>query len=148
MPDLTRRRFLATGGAVVGVALWAAGCGGDHTAEDPPLPERRTASPSTVEIQGQSPTDQPPPGYAGLAVARGDDPVRTTTAALTALGGIGRFVRRGDDVVVKPNICSRAHPPEYATTSNPEVVGTRPASRASGSARAATCLTVSPTSPA
>jgi uncharacterized protein (DUF362 family) len=34
------------------------------------------------------------------------------------------FVRRGDDVVVKPNICSGAHPPEYAATTNPDVVGT------------------------
>lgn len=125
MPHWTRRRFLLAGGsAAVGAALWAAGCGGDQTAEEPPLPERRTASPSPLETQGQPPTDQPPPGYAGLAVARGGDPARTTTAALAALGGMGRFVRRGDDVVVKPNICSGAHPPEYAATTNPEVVGT------------------------
>jgi uncharacterized protein (DUF362 family) len=125
MPHWTRRRFLTTSGAAaVGAALWAAGCGGDQTAEEPPLPERRTASPSPIETQGQSPADQPPPGYAGLAVARGDDPARTTNAALAALGGMGRFVRRGDDVVVKPNICSGAHPPEYAATTHPDVVGT------------------------
>ncbi len=125
MPHWTRRRFLTTSGAAaVGAALWAAGCGGEPTAEAPPLPERRTASPSPIETGGQSPADQPPPASAGLAVARGDDPARTTTAALAALGGMSAFVRRGDDVVIKPNICSGAHPPEYAATTNPDVVGT------------------------
>ncbi len=35
-----------------------------------------------------------------------------------------RFVRRGDDVVIKPNICTGYHGPEYAATTNPVVVGT------------------------
>ncbi len=33
-----------------------------------------------------------------------------------------RFVRRGADVIVKPNIGSSYHGPEYAATTNPEVV--------------------------
>jgi uncharacterized protein (DUF362 family) len=41
--------------------------------------------------------------------------------AIEALGGIGRFVRRGDTVVIKPNI-SWDRAPEYATTTNPDVV--------------------------
>jgi len=124
MPHWTRRRFLAvSGAAAVGAALSAAGCGGDQTAEDPPLPERRTASPGPSAAAGETQPDQKPLP-AGLAVARGDDAVRTTTAALAALGGMTRFVRRGDDVVVKPNICSGANPPEYAATTDPDVVGT------------------------
>jgi uncharacterized protein (DUF362 family) len=43
--------------------------------------------------------------------------------ALKALGGIERFVKKGDDVIVKPNICVAYHTPEYAATTNPEVVG-------------------------
>jgi uncharacterized protein (DUF362 family) len=35
-----------------------------------------------------------------------------------------RFLRRGDDVVIKPNICTGYHGPEYAATTNPVVVGT------------------------
>ena len=44
-------------------------------------------------------------------------------AALNALGGIQRFVRSGDDVIIKPNICYTDHSFEYAVFTNPEVVG-------------------------
>lgn len=39
------------------------------------------------------------------------------------LGGINRFVKSGDVVVIKPNICASRRP-EYAATTNPEVVET------------------------
>jgi uncharacterized protein (DUF362 family) len=35
-----------------------------------------------------------------------------------------RFVQTGDDVIIKPNIGTDYHPPEYATTTNPQVVAT------------------------
>ena len=58
-----------------------------------------------------------------LAVIKGANPASATRKAVEALGGIGLFVRRGDTVVVKPNIgWDRA--PEYAATTNPEVVAT------------------------
>ena len=44
-------------------------------------------------------------------------------AALKALGGIERFVRSGDDVIIKPNIGWGDYSYEYAATTNPEVVG-------------------------
>ena len=54
-------------------------------------------------------------------VRQGDDPRTNVRAALTALGGMGAFVKRGDRVVVKPNmLTSRA--PEFAATTNPDVV--------------------------
>jgi uncharacterized protein (DUF362 family) len=59
-----------------------------------------------------------------LAVAHGDDPAATTKAALAALGGIERFVKSDDEVIIKPNICVDYHPPEYAATTNPTVVAT------------------------
>jgi uncharacterized protein (DUF362 family) len=43
---------------------------------------------------------------------------------LAALGGIERFVHKGDDVIVKPNMCVAYHTYEYAATTNPWVVGT------------------------
>ncbi len=58
-----------------------------------------------------------------LAVAQGTSPAQITRAALNALGGMPRFVSRGDVVVVKPNI-GWDRTPEYAATTNPEVVGT------------------------
>jgi len=56
-----------------------------------------------------------------LAVARGPLPERTVRAALDALGGIRRFIAKGDVVVVKPNM-GWDRRPEYAATTNPAVV--------------------------
>ena len=56
-----------------------------------------------------------------LCVARGQDAARITRAAVDGLGGMGRFVSRGDIVVVKPNI-GWDRTPEYAATTNPAVV--------------------------
>lgn len=56
-----------------------------------------------------------------LAVVSGESPAAITGKAIEALGGMGRFVRRGDIVVIKPNIGFNS-PPEYAATTNPEVV--------------------------
>jgi uncharacterized protein (DUF362 family) len=39
------------------------------------------------------------------------------------MGGMGVFVPRGSRVIVKPNICTAYHTYEYATTTNPWVVG-------------------------
>lgn len=56
-----------------------------------------------------------------MAVARGDDPRRLLGRAIGDLGGIGRFISRGDVVVIKPNMAwDRA--PEQAANTNPEVV--------------------------
>jgi len=56
-----------------------------------------------------------------LAVAKGAPVEKIVRASVDALGGIRRFVSRGDIVAVKPNIgWDRA--PEYAADTNPEVV--------------------------
>jgi len=57
-----------------------------------------------------------------IAVARGANPGAITRAALDALGGMKRFVKPGNDVILKPNICNASYGPEYATTTNPEVL--------------------------
>ena len=58
-----------------------------------------------------------------LVVARGPSPEKITRAAVDGLGGIRRFISRGDVVVVKPNI-GWDRTPEFAATTNPEVVST------------------------
>jgi uncharacterized protein (DUF362 family) len=60
---------------------------------------------------------------ADLAVAHGVSPAGITKAAIDGLGGMRRFISRGDVVVVKPNI-GWDRTPEYAATTNPEVVST------------------------
>jgi uncharacterized protein (DUF362 family) len=58
-----------------------------------------------------------------LAVAKGTPADKIVRAAIDALGGMKRFISKGDVVVVKPNIgWNRA--PEYAANTNPEVVAT------------------------
>jgi len=56
-----------------------------------------------------------------LAVVKGANPAAITRAAVEALGGMGKFVKKGEVVVVKPNI-GWDRTPELAANTNPEVV--------------------------
>ncbi len=108
--SIPRRQFLkllAAAGA--SAALTACGGGSDPAAD-----------PGQAEVRRSPPAPQADQAY--LAVARGDDPSAITQAALAALGGIERFVRQGDDVIIKPNICTDYYPYEYGATTNPNVV--------------------------
>jgi len=58
-----------------------------------------------------------------LAVAHGASPSRITRAAIDAMGGMKRFISRGDIVVIKPNM-AWDRTPEQAANTNPEVVAT------------------------
>ena len=111
MPQLTRRDFLKLSGlAAASLVLWEAGCA--------PRAQKGTA----LVAHRQAPT--PTSDQAYLAVAHGADPAAILKAALASLGGIERFVRTGQDVIIKPNICVDYHPAEYAATTNPIVVAT------------------------
>ncbi|MBN2147384.1 MAG: DUF362 domain-containing protein, partial [Anaerolineales bacterium] len=70
------------------------------------------------------PTPSPTADQAYMAVIHGPDPASITKAAVDALGGIERFVKSGDEVILKPNICVNYHSYEYAATTNPTVVAT------------------------
>jgi uncharacterized protein (DUF362 family) len=56
-----------------------------------------------------------------LTIVRGDDPRALVRAAFQQLGGVERFIVRGEVVVVKPNM-SWDRTPEQAANTNPEVV--------------------------
>jgi uncharacterized protein (DUF362 family) len=149
MDYLTRREFLrrlaALGmGTMAGTALLSA-CG---TPPEPaptsvPLPPTAAASAAALPTLVATRTTLPPaapatvsrttatpvptiaaaPEYPHLAVVRNGEPEELVRRALAALGGMERFVQRGDDVIVKPNICVGYHTYEYAATTNPWVVG-------------------------
>jgi uncharacterized protein (DUF362 family) len=51
----------------------------------------------------------------------GSDPKKMVAAALDALGGMGKFVKSGDFVVLKAN-AGFANPPDWATTTHPDTV--------------------------
>jgi len=57
-----------------------------------------------------------------LVVISGD-PVPATRKAIEALGGISRFVKKGQRVVLKPNM-SFSRTPEFGATTHPQVVAT------------------------
>lgn len=108
MNTLSRRDFLKLSGAasaVAGLGLLGASCNSSKPAAISP---RQPVAPTG---------DQ-----AYLAVARGEDPTTIVKAALAALGGMERFVRQGQDVIIKPNICVDYHTAEFAATTNPQVV--------------------------
>jgi uncharacterized protein (DUF362 family) len=56
-----------------------------------------------------------------LASVEGESPYLITKEAVAALGGMKRFVARGDKVIIKPNI-GWDRTPEMAACTNPEVV--------------------------
>ncbi len=56
-----------------------------------------------------------------VVVAEKDKPAELVRKAIKALGGMGRFVKKGNRVLIKPNIAF-ARPPEGAANTNPEVV--------------------------
>ena len=82
-------------------------------ASPPVSPAAPTARPTFASLSGA----------ADMAVVHGSSPATITRAAVDAIGGMKRFVKSGQVVVVKPNICT-AMAPEYAATTNPEVVAT------------------------
>ncbi len=95
------------GAAAVGFAAWDRGS-----------PELPTAYQSGHVRDFRVKSDKFTPA---LAIGRGD-PASATVAAVNALGGISRFVRPGEVVVVKPNVgWDRA--PIHAANTNPIVVG-------------------------
>jgi len=56
-----------------------------------------------------------------IAIATGDDRIKTVNAALKALGGIECFVKKGDRVLIKVN-AAFATPPSLCATTNPELL--------------------------
>jgi uncharacterized protein (DUF362 family) len=61
--------------------------------------------------------------YPDLAVVQGESPSQITREALSILGGMDRFISKGDEVLIKPNI-GWDRTPEQAACTNPHVVKT------------------------
>ena len=131
--EFKRRDFLrrlSVAGAILagsaGAALWL------HDRETPtggeaggagPLPRLKNYS---VELPSTAPR---------LSIARGSDAKAMLQTALEPMGGLGRFIRKGDVVVLKPNV-GFDRPPALGATTSPEVVGAMTAlCREAGAAR-------------
>lgn len=93
------------GAAVTGGGVFFAGRAAAR-ADAPPIPDWRVA------VAGAA---------ARVHAARGEDPARNVRRVLAALGGMETFVRRGDVVLVKPNV-GWDRLPEQAANTDPAVV--------------------------
>jgi len=116
MTDLNRREFIhrsvRTGlasASVLGVGWWL------HDRNPPAL------EPSTEALSGIPDFSKPNDKDPALAIAKGTDRIEMVGRILEALGGMNRFVRPGDRVVVKVN-AAFASPPAISATSHPDLV--------------------------
>lgn len=120
MTDLARREMLKRlgttglvlgGASVVGWSRWDRGMAAASAKDPPQVRDFRLRD---------APPDRPQ-----IVVAKGaandDDPATLVRKAVGALGGMQRFVSRGDIVVVKPNI-GWDRTPIHAANTNPKVV--------------------------
>ena len=82
---------------------------------------------------------EPGPARPDLVGVRDGPPMRMFDAGIKALGGIGRFVKKGQSVLVKPNIGWNRTPSEGATT-NPDLVGRIVAAAYEAGARKVYCF--------
>jgi uncharacterized protein (DUF362 family) len=104
--------LVLAGAAAVGRWRWDHGGIDVHRAEG-------TRQVRDFRLKGGSGLDLPE-----LVVAKNDpDPAALTRRAVDALGGMKRFISRGDVVVVKPNI-GWDRMPIHAANTNPDVVAT------------------------
>jgi uncharacterized protein (DUF362 family) len=97
------------GAAIAGAAVWLSSR--EHR-EEPAAP---------VFARRLDHSVPPNASFPGLVVRQANDPRQLVRAAVEALGGIRRFVARGEVVVIKPNI-SWDRTPEQAANTNPDVV--------------------------
>ncbi|MBD3336451.1 MAG: DUF362 domain-containing protein [Candidatus Eisenbacteria bacterium] len=107
MPGTSRRLFLkqaAIAAGALAVAPWGS------------LLRRAQAAPVPADLAIAHWSGDPVSGADLQAAAE-----RLTTEALEALGGMTRFLSKGDVVWIKPNI-GWNRPPEMAATTNPDVV--------------------------
>jgi uncharacterized protein (DUF362 family) len=115
IPPLSRRDALIKLLRVAGASAGAAGLGvwlSEHSFRPEPALAITAKRGHTVAANLQLPE---------MAVITGDNPAELARSALEELGGIRRFVARGDVVLVKPNI-GWDRTPEQAANTNPDVV--------------------------
>jgi len=103
MSKLDRREFLSAI-AGIGAAIFTGGCSRKESAN------AESFAPRASKFSANT-----------LAVGSGNGPAKNTRAAVESLGGMEKLVKKGDFVVIKPNIAWN-RPPSAAATTNPEVV--------------------------
>ena len=104
-------QLLRLGGAsavITGTAYWLS----QHNSRPVPAQPERASRDHRVATDPELPQ---------MSVAQGGEPAALVQAALSAIGGIRRFISRQDVVVIKPNI-AWDRTPEQAANTNPDLV--------------------------
>ena len=96
MKEMNRRRFIGTTAATAAAISW----------QNPLF--------AAPKADGEGPWD--------LVAVRNGDSVAMYEAGIAALGGITAFVKKGQSVVIKPNI-AWDQPPEIPANTNPDLIG-------------------------
>jgi uncharacterized protein (DUF362 family) len=127
--DLLRLAALGLGAAALGGILEA--CNRAIPGATPtrgPLPPSSVPATAAGTQSASTPLPSSTPAASvvlpDLVVARNGEPDVLVRRAITALGGMDRFVPQGANVIVKPNVCVDYRTYEYAATTNPWVVAT------------------------
>ena len=132
MSNLSRRdflRYLMTLSAV-GMYSYLSGCKSIEPAltempterANPPTKAPAAVTPHAAASATTEESVSNEGAYMGVAHGKAVGPEELTRRAIAAVGGIERYVKKGADVIIKPNICNAYHGPEYASTTNPAVV--------------------------
>ncbi|OSM04425.1 DUF362 domain-containing protein [Magnetofaba australis] len=111
----SRRDFLRHTAVTAGLAVGAVGIGLAYRSDQP-----IARAPKILKVLPDFRVDDAPQ-YPKLAIIRGQDVPRMTRAAVAQLGGIDRFIKKGDRVVIKPNV-GWDRQPEQAANTRPELV--------------------------
>jgi len=110
----TRREFLARS-AKAGLSAAAAGAAAYLLYDD------RLPSAGGEKAAALPDFSVPPKEGQVISIVKGPDRSQTVKTAIDSLGGIERFVKKGETVVIKPNIAF-ATPAMIGATTNPELV--------------------------
>jgi uncharacterized protein (DUF362 family) len=113
---MDRRRFLLKMGAACGIAAGAGGWGYIFYSDDPV--RRRSDRIYTFRDYRVAESKEHP----AIVVVRGKNVPAMARTALEKLGGMSRFVKHGEVVLIKPNV-GWDRQPEQAANTNPELVG-------------------------
>ena len=120
MTEFTRRDFLRFALAGLGAVLAARFISACTPPQATPVPPQGAApAPAVPPVEE---TEIPAIKYPDLVVVRGGDPESLARKSLELLGGMKRFVKKGDNVIIKPNIGPAMRTYEYAATTNPWLV--------------------------
>lgn len=113
---LSRRQLLARAGEA-GISIAAAGAV-SYLLYDSAGPKAHPEDAENVMLRDFSVQNQP---GRTISIVEGSERVKTVDKAIDMLGGIERFIKRGETVVIKPNVAF-ATPAMLCATANPELV--------------------------